>query len=155
MGNLSFIIPTQNLQDYNKIRIQELLTEHILNGQFPISPEWNEIGIYKKGDDPVKLGPIANLYFGQDCYVLNFERDITELRKQDNQKLATGLEELQKLNIDYDNIIQMTHALEPNQKIKRDAEIFLHKHFKAYILDEGIHPEYIGPDYVYKKLKKW
>lgn len=150
MGNLSFIIPTTNLQDYNINSITTLLHKNVNNGKFIIDSKFNEIVVYEKNEN---RGPVCQLFFNQDCYLLNFEKDIKELEILGEEKAVKELQELQALNIDLDNIIQMKCLYDYKNYIKRETEIFLHQHFKAFIFDEGIHPEFIEPTYKYKSNK--
>jgi hypothetical protein len=121
--------------------------------------EFLQIGVRDKKDNLV-----CDLYFNQDCYILDYDRDIKDLEDLEEESKETkfykpnfyddqieGLKKLKEINPDLDNIIQSTYGTGRNYEAKNDIDFFLKDYFYAYILDEGIHPEYMGPDYVRKK----
>jgi len=159
MGNLGFIVPTQKLEDFNQKKIYSLLKE-----QFPkldIESEGDSISVYHTRRNEKDL--ICNLYFNQDCYVLDYDRDIIQIEnitkesegkkyhqeiKERNQELIKSLEELKKLNPDLNNVIQTTYGYGRSLNIKDDVDFFIKDYFNGYLFDEGIHPEFMQPGYV-------
>lgn len=150
MGNITFIVPTQNLEYFNIDKIKELLKEEFKNLDIKQEKEWDHIRVMK-GDLLVTV-----MYFNQECYILNFEDDIScikeelkHLAEEKRKHLITKLEELRDLNPDLNNCIQMTYGKGSFEtfEFKNDVEFFLQKYFQSYIFDEGIHPEFIDPTY--------
>lgn len=163
MGNLSYIIPTENQEEFNREKITE-----ILENQFPdliihSDDEWDQIVVSVKPNKRFKDELVVQMYFNADCYLLkgeNFENSISELRDKTEtwpggEKLAEQLSELKELNPDLNKSISMTHCPYYDlREVKRQVEIYLHSYFKSFIFDEGIHPEFIPPDYVWRPVRK-
>lgn len=165
MGNLSFIVPTKNLEDFNLQKVFELLLEKFKDLNIISSPEHESIQVWTSIKNEIL---ITDLYFNQDCYILEYEKDIELLKelieettytelKQRFQDNIDGLIKLKELNPDLNNVIQMTYGFGIDMDLRNDIEFFIKDHFYAYLFDEGIHPEYMGPDYVRKpkKISKW
>ena len=161
MGNLGFIIPTKKLEDFNIDKIYSMLKEEF--SDFNIEKGDSAIGIYKDTD------LVCNLYFNQDCYLLNYDRDINTLEeitkeseeskyyqqtKERNNNLIKSLKELKDLNPDLNNVIQTTYGYGKGFDYKNDVDFFIKDYFYGYIFDEGIHPEFIPPEYVRKSKSK-
>mgnify|MGYP000917989318 CR=1 FL=1 len=85
MGNLSFIVPTKNIEDFNREKIYQLLLGKFPDLTIENSEEWDSIQIRDKNDNLVE-----DLYFNQDCYILDYDRDIDELKKNE---ISDNLEE--------------------------------------------------------------
>ena len=80
---------------------------------------------------------------------ISFDRDISYLNDNSMQELALKLEKLRDLRPDLSNCIQSSYlGNNITFKEKRMVEMFLKDYFRAYIFDEGIHPEFIPPDYI-------
>lgn len=161
MGNLGFIIPTKKLEDFNIDKIYSMLKEEF--SDFNIEKGDSAIGIHKDTD------LVCNLYFNQDCYLLDYDRDIESLEeitkeseeskyykqtKERNDNLIKSLKELKDLNPDLNNVIQTTYGYGIGFDYKNDVDLFIKDYFYGYIFDEGIHPEFIPPDYVRKSKSK-
>ena len=156
MGNISFIVPTKKLEDFNIDKVFELLSEEFNDLTIERSDEFKELQVRTSRDNLV-----TDIYFNQDCYILNYEDDIKELEEMIKEVKETkypelerryldcinGLKKLQEINPDLDNVIQLTYGSGREVELKQDIEYFLQDYFYAYNFDEGIHPEYIGPDY--------
>lgn len=158
MGNLSFIIPTKNVQDFNIDKVYTLLTEQFKDLYFELNYDSNSIQIRK-----IKIynsDLVMDLYFNQDCYVLDYDNDIEALKEVSDEvkemgydktdyylDQIEGLKKLKELNPDLDNVLQTTYGTGREIDLKQDIDFFLKDYFYAYLLDDGIHPEYMGPDY--------
>ncbi len=158
MGNLSFIVPTKNVEDFKIDKVFELLTEQFKDLYFELNYDFKSIQVRKMKS--VNSDLVMDLYFNQDCYILDYDRDIEELKdiSEESKEMGydktdfyldqiEGLKKLKELNPDLDNIIQTTYGTGSEMDLKHDIDFFLKDYFYAYLLDEGIHPEYMGPDY--------
>lgn len=145
MGNLSFIVPTKNLDKFNREDIFKLLVKEFPKITFEHLEEFNQINVRKNGE------LATNLYFEQECYILDYEEDIKWLSENEegNEGLAEKLGKLKEINPDLKKCIQATYGTGMNHtvSVKWDVEYFIKDYFVAYIFDEGIHPEYIPPDH--------
>ena len=142
MANNTYIVPTKNLQDWKEDKIKELILEEF--PQFEID-----------GDDIRYKGRIVTqLVYGDSVEdMLDYDRDIKWLNDEGMSNLAIALEELKKLNPDLNNIVSTRHT--PFHVEKNSIDMFLKDYFGAYVFDEGIHPEFIPPDYVSKMTLKY
>lgn len=148
MGNLSFLIPTKNQQEFTLDGVAKLLTAEFPNLTFTKDEKFDGLTVYMTKDE----GYVNEFYFNSECYVLNYEQDILELEEMGMVDLVNDLKTLQQMAPDLNNCVQMTHEYKfKYREAKRNVEIFLHKYFGLYIFDEGIHPDYIPPSYIYKK----
>lgn len=149
MGNVGFLIPTQKHEDWNLTRVSQLLQERFPNFTILTTPEHGQLEILKKPGLFVRQGTVAILYFEQPCYVLNYTDDITWLEEEGKPELAQKLRSLQALDPNLESgAIQMTHG--DHFKQRCSVEKFLMEYFGAYAFDEGIHPEYMPPDFQFK-----
>lgn len=73
MGNLAFIIPTANTEKFNIKDIETLLKEKFPQYNYVVDKDF--IGI-QRGDKTT----VTELYFKEKCYLINFKRDIKELK---------------------------------------------------------------------------
>jgi hypothetical protein len=140
MSNCVFLFPTVNKENFNENFIKDLII-----GKFPkykIDIGENEISVYNKKDTfPFSLW----IKDAEECYLLSFE-------DYDDADTDENIIALKNANLDSGVCLSYSHPFSmEGQSAKRDIEILLHGYFKAYILDEGIHPEHISPDYVWKK----
>ena len=143
MGNLSFIVPTKNIEDFNMEKIYQLLLEKFTELDITKDEKFEQIQIYDKEIF------IMDLYFNQDCYILKYNEDIKYLKEEMNMpELADWLVKLKKLKPDLNNVIQSTYGQDYN--IKNDVDFFIKDYFTSYLFDEGIHPEFMAPDYIRK-----
>ena len=158
MGNLSFIIPTKNIEDFNIDKVFELLTKQFKDLYFELNYDFESIQVRKLIKNNSEL--VMDLYFNQDCYILDYDRDIESLKESSEESKEIGydkpdyyldqiegLKKLKELNPDLDNVLQTTYGTGREMDLKHDIDFFLKDYFYAYLLDEGIHPEYMGPDY--------
>jgi len=146
MGNLTFIVPTKNIEDFTIDKVYSLLKTNFPEFTITKEKEFNQISVQFKNNT------VSNLYFNQDCYIVDFDQDIKDLSEMNMDQLALKLLELQKLNPDLTNSIQTTHSNFFDEKNAIDT--FLRLQFDGYVFDEGIHPEFIPPDYVSKNRDK-
>jgi hypothetical protein len=149
MGNLSFIVPTKKLEDFNIDKVYDLLVTNFSDLTIDLDKNFNQIQVFKNGN------LVTDLYFNQDIYILDIKRDIDELLKLREVELAEWLIVLQKLNPDLDNVIQTTYGSGRFTDIKQDIDFLIKDYFTSYLFDEGIHPEFMPPDYKRKKKKKF
>lgn len=126
MGNIFWFIPIANEKDYNLISIGYLIQEKLPDYDFYVHGEQlsitNEIGI------------VAEFWFSI-CVLLQEDENDLVLKIFDSSK------EYLTSSYQYDR---------ENRKLNNSVNRFIHKHFKSYWLDEGIHPEFIEPDYKFK-----
>lgn len=162
MGNLSFIVPTKKLEDFNIDKIYQLLTSQFKDLYFELDYDYKSIQVRKL--KKVNSNLVMDLYFNQDCYILDYEQDIQTLKDASDESKEMGydrtdyyldqiqgLEKLKEINPNLDNVIQTTYGDGSEVELKQDIDFFLKDYFSAYLLDEGIHPEYMGPDYQRKE----
>jgi len=148
MGNLGFLVATKNLDKFNKDDVYDLLVKEFPKFDISKDEKFNRVS--------ANLGNknITDLYFNQKCYFLKYDEDIQYLKDPENQifngeQLANKLEHLRSLNPDLDNCVEMTHSSYHDERLA--IGIFLMRYFEAYSFDEGIHPEYMPPDYQPKR----
>lgn len=142
MGNLSFLHPTTNKEEFNLESIAKILID---NGfEIEALPEWNEIRVllpHAQDEDNY----VCSIYFDQENYLLDtLDEDIAD---PENKEYKRNLVNFKK---EADTkCIQISYGYNDDnrQKVVR----FLHKYFKTYWLDEGIHPELIEPNYKFKR----
>ena len=152
MGNLSTMVPTIKAHEFNRRTIATLIADNFPKAVVHTQVDHDMIDVYMKGDDPEKKGPIFHLYFNQDKPYFYEEGVTDEDRKYLSEK------ELKSYQYFFDKgytkfpTFEYTHAigLKKHRQLKHDIERFLHGYFKAYVFDEGIHPEHIAPNYVWK-----
>jgi hypothetical protein len=146
MGNMTMIVPTENLQEFNVDKVCDLLNLEF--PQFTIVEFDDEIRVENKGM------VVTELYFHQDSsHMINFDEDISELQGMGMNDLADKLYELEKMNPDLSNTLFTTYG--GSHLEKNSVDQFLREYFKAYIFDEGIHPEFMPPDYQSKMTLKY
>ena len=130
MSNLLFFIPTINESQFNEKNIIELVQK-----EFPLL-EITEIEKYITIRN--KFGIAGEFYFDKCCLLDQLGESTVELEKI---KLINNNANILVSNYKYDWI---------NKKLANLVRKFIHKHFKCYWLDEGIYPEFIGPDHNFK-----
>lgn len=146
MGNITMIVPTQHTKDLNVSFV-----EGILKNEFPQFT-------YITGSDHIQViyknMVVTDMYFNEDSsYMINFDNNIEELEELEMYDLANKLRELKSINPDLKKTLHTTHS--GFQLEKNSIEQFLKDYFKAYIFDEGIHPEFIPPDYQSKNTLQY
>lgn len=165
MGNLSFIVPTKNVEDFNIDKVYSLLKVNFIDLHFDLIHEYESIQVRKSKKNDSAL--VMDLYFNQDCYILEYDKDIEYLKEisEETKEMGfdktdfyldqiEGLKKLKELNPDLDNILQTTYGTGAEMDLKHDIDFFLKDYFYAYLFDEGIHPEYMSPDYKRKPKSK-
>lgn len=161
MGNLTFIVPTENQEKLNREDVLEMLRNKFVDLNFEESEEWDSIQVRKKlsEKDAKRFRDfVMDIYFGQECYILDIDRDIKDLEEIKGESKSDTywdeqikeLKELKEMG-GYDKCIQTTYGAGYYTDIKQDVDFFLRDMFKGYIFDEGIHPEFMGPNYVRTK----
>lgn len=159
MGNLSFLIPTKNKSDFKFDNIKRMISEHFTQFVLRDDEIYEEINVWTKDEETL----ITTLYFNHDCYVLEFDKDLYFLKeKADNsinekikayyQNLYDKLLQLKELNPNIQKCLASTHGSGRMYKDKCRIEKMLKDEFGCYIFDEGIHPEFMPPDYQYKHI---
>lgn len=128
MGNLGFLIPTVNKEDFNIAKIHDLLQKQFLEFSYEIFPD--ELAIVSKEGNR-----ISSIYFDNNTGII--EEDCP-----DELKHLKGEPSFSFTYPTYMGWDEINHW---------KVFTFLHSHFKAYWLDEGIHPEFMGPNYVFKE----
>lgn len=175
MANVSYLVPTVNLQSFNPRSIKQALeTVFIPRHELELDISIHEDLLLVGQGVGRNAERITSITFNQNCYLLNYERDIhylknawrtrtkdQELWKSYYENLASKLEELQRINPNLHQSAEISYGTEyPFSEFKVRDEIcyFLLDFFQAYWFDEGIHPDFIPPDYQRKpkpgKLKR-
>lgn len=143
MGNLSYLVPTKNIEKFNIKHVSTLLEQNFLDLKLDIYLDSKEIQIRNK-----KEVMVTTLYFEDSCkYLFDYERDIETINDPEN-RIQNGKELILKLNVlrgfnpDLDNCIALTYGEGIFIDDKFRIERFLMKEFNGYLFDEGIHPEF-------------
>lgn len=154
MGNLTFIVPIENKEKFNRKDVNKLFVEQFPKLTFVNSDEWNSIQV-RKGDRLV-----MDIYFGEENDILDIDRDIKYLeenRDKNDENMVhywqvqiDDLKRLKKVGVP-DECIQTTYGTGKFINEKQDIDFFLKDYYKGYIFDEGIHPEFMGPSYTRKQ----
>jgi hypothetical protein len=154
MGNLGYMIPTTKLYEFNRRSISKLILTNIATADVDIDSDFEQINIYHNKDNREKVGPVFTIYFDETCYLIENgpdEEEFISLRDSypENEKTLRYFFEK---NYQKNPCFSYTHVRggRKDQKLYREIEKFLHQYFKAYIFDEGIHPEHIPPNYKWR-----
>lgn len=142
MGNLSFLVPTKNLEDFNRENIAKMIKTQFPKFSVEESTEWNQIEVRNK-----KGTLITQIYCNQECYLLDYDKDMEELRNPENRiyncnEMIFKLQILRSYDPDLNNCISLTYGTGMYVDEKFEIERFLMLHFNGYLFDEGIHPEF-------------
>jgi len=147
MSNLSFLVPTKNIEDFEQQKIVRIIKEHF--SKYHYDEGDNMLSIRKNNIPPEQQDLITTIFFKQDCYILDYEQDIDYLENEDHgltekksKYLISKLKELRELNPDLDNCLHFTYGGHYYFKEKFKIEAVLMKYFSGYLFDEGIHPEF-------------
>ena len=97
MGNLTFIVPTKNIEDFTIDKVYSLLKDKFPEFNIVKEIEFNQISILSNDHT------ISHLYFNQDCYIVDFDQNVKELSEMNMDQLALKLLKLKKLNPDLTN----------------------------------------------------
>jgi len=135
MGNISFIIPKENIKDLTVENIVKLITEHFRN-KLKIQVELHHTGQIIVRDNNERT--VCELWIRKDgCYLL------TET-EESNSGSQGWWKKLNDLNLSStEPCIGSSYGDHSLTKERSKILTFLTKHFKGYWLDEGIHPEFI------------
>jgi len=140
MGNVSFIIPKENLQDFTSQGIIKLIEDNLrakLNLSIELHPTGQIIITDKKGETVCEMWEEK-----EGCYLLS---DSNEDDSSSNTK--KWIEKLKEADLkDTDPCIGISYGSYPFNKERTKILTFLIKYFKGYWLDEGIHPEFTSYD---------
>lgn len=144
MGNVSYLSPTKNKENFKIEFIYGFLFAKFTDLDYVIYNEFEQLQVMYHGRI------VTDLYFNQDCYLLKScdEDDIKNLENINENKLINELLEFKKNNSNT-KFVEMTHSMGIQGDKRKEIEKYLHDYFGLYIFDEGIHPEYIPPDYVW------
>lgn len=135
MANITYIVPTSNIEDWNEDKVKKLILSEFPQFSFDGS------SIKYKGRE------ITYFIFGDSVeYILDYENDIKYLNERGMSDLAEKLEKLKEINPDLNNVVSTRHS--GFYREKNSIDMFLKDYFNAYVFDEGIHPEFIPPDYI-------
>lgn len=140
MGNLSFLIPTKNLQDFTQNNIFDILTKEFPEFKITSDNKWKQITVRTKKDVLV-----TDIFFNAECYILDYDKDIETLKNDKNYRnteLILKLNVLRSFNPDLQNCISLTYGSGIFMEDKFRVEKVLMKYFNGYLFDEGIHPEF-------------
>jgi hypothetical protein len=150
MGNITVIVPTSKIEDFNVGRVSEILKKEFPQFEYHIDDKYIQI-LYKDG-------VVTDLYFDEDSsYLIDFDRDIKQLIDDDRIELAEKLKDLDDMSPDLSKTLHTTYGRGVSHDYieKNSIDQFLKDYFVAYIFDEGIHPEFIPPDYKSNKTLKY
>lgn len=157
MGNLTYIIPTENKEKNNFGDILKLLKEKFC--QY----DYHDDGISSITINRKDGTPVTTIFINDTCWMINYDEDIENLKEiakecQDKKlqdrflELVEDMKKLKKLNPNLNESICMTYGTRDRKDVwwreRGDIEFFLRDIFKGYIFDEGIHPEFMGPNYI-------
>lgn len=146
MGNLAYLIPSENLEDFTFDKITSLIENEF--------PNFDVVGGLVRFKNKPNRTSIGRYYMEDECYLLEDPHlDIEYLRNDCRYAKAEELEHFFKMGLDLTKVLCLTHSawfIENNSVI-----MFLKDYFKGYVFDEGIHPDFIGPDYVSKNTLKY
>jgi hypothetical protein len=153
MSNTAWFIPTKNTEHYHIRGIKELLEK-----EFPLF----KVRTSSKSLQIENENGTINAFWFSRCDFLNTldedEKWVTEdYRKSEfKNKLLAGIKQLRFMNFDKTKVYLSCgyYATFENEKNKALVERFIHQYFGCFWLDEGIHPEFIGPEYQFKPLDK-
>ena len=142
MGNLSFMVPTNNLKIFTFNKITEMLKQEFPEFTFEKDENHYQLDIRTKNDVLV-----TTIYFNSDCYILDFDETIEQLKNPEShinnpKELIFKLEILRRFNPDLQNCLALTYGTGMFVDDKFRVERFLMKQFNGYLFDEGIHPEF-------------
>lgn len=142
MGNLSFLVPTSNLENFTQEKISEMLEHEFPEFTLEKDEKFKQIDIRSKKDVLV-----TTIYFETDCYLLDYDEAIEMLKNPDShanspKELILKLEILKRFNPDLNNCLSLTYGTGMFVDDKFRVERFLMKQFNGYLFDEGIHPEF-------------
>lgn len=144
MGNLSFLVPTNNLLLFTRNKIVEMLKKEFPEFDITTSEEFREISVRTKKDVLV-----TEIFCNTNCYLVDYDQDIEDLKDpdfnyniQNPNELIFKLEILRKFNPDLHNCLSLTYGTGMFVDDKFRVERFLTKQFNGYLFDEGIHPEF-------------
>lgn len=169
MGNLTFLIPTENFEKNNAKDVEILLRKKF--PKYVYLCDTNSIQIRRQKDDSL----VTDIYFDDECHLIDKKEDLKELTNicreykkcpgykeeiyQNKLKQISDYKEFSKLKLDYKKSISMTYGTRKFNdtwgRERGDIEFFVRDIFKAYIFDEGIHPEFMNPTYVRSKPPKF
>ena len=153
MGNLSFLVKQKN--NFNIKEIKELVEKEFPEYKGEISTQFPETDMqffYGEPDDYL----ICDVYI-QECYLLDSLGKYTkEYEEEGSEDCIKYEKELMDANLERENSLAITYGYTDSvsSDYRNGIVKFLQKHYNTYWLDEGIHPEYIAPDYFDKKLIK-
>jgi len=163
MGNLSFIVPTKNKENFNIEFISNLIN-YQLNFNVDNYSEFEQLSITTDFLDTftilkgrlIKDVKICDIFFNQECYILNFEKDLKYLQEmiKENKKYEeffVDLKKLEELKPNLKNCLHITYGQGMLFKERNRILNLLKNHFYAYIFDEGIHPEFMSPNFQFKE----
>lgn len=142
MGNLSFMVPTNNLKVFTFNKITEMLEQEFPEFTFEKNEEHYQLDIRTKNDVLV-----TTIYFNSDCYILDYDETIEMLKNPEThanspKELILKLKILRQFDPDLHNCLALTYGTGMFVDDKFRVERFLMKQFNGYLFDEGIHPEF-------------
>ena len=144
MGNISFIIPKENLKDFTVTGIVKLVKDNLCE-KLNLSIELHPTGqIIIKDKDEETVCEIWNSEDG--CYLLDESNE--DGSSSNTKKWFKKLKEADLKDTDQCIGISYGWTLD-SHKVRTKILTFLIKYFKGYWLDEGIHPEFISYDEKY------
>jgi len=135
MGNISFIIPKENLHDFNSKGIVEIISKNF--SEIEIEQHLTGQMIFKRrGETICEMWNEKN-----GCCLLKDKVDESEIDDCDQANYA----KLNDLNLSGEEpCIGISYGDMHLSKLRTQMLTILVKHFKGYWLDEGIHPEFIS-----------
>ena len=152
MANIGCIVPTRNLNDFNIEFISKLIQK--FDPDLIIEqPSPNCIEVHRR-ESPRHRYMIVQYWVGVPMgWMSNFEEAIRQLESDGKHDDAISLTWLKNSQPDTNNVIEYNYGQDPFGDDKSNLDFLIRDHFYGYIFDEGIHPEFIAPEYVRKKKK--
>lgn len=155
MGNLTYILPVENKEKFNREDIFKILKDNFTELIFKESNKWESIRVEKVDN------LVMDIYFDQEiCFDIDKDiRNLEKIRDEQDNKIEywqSQINELKKLKGmgGYGVCIETTYGTGRYSNEKDDIDFFLKDYFKGYIFDDGIHPEFMGPLYKRKPKNK-
>ena len=167
MANCGYIVPTRNLDNFNRDYLRKLVSEYDPNLSMVERVGDSALAIYQKEGKNSEL--VVTYWFGSSLgWMANFDDAIRELENNYQKgtenyqtknteywkNLSISLSWLKNFKPDVDNVLEYTRGDYPFNPIKGDLDFVIRDYYRGYIFDEGIHPEFMGPEYARKPKKE-
>lgn len=144
MGNLSFLHPTDKIEEFNMDKFLEILKKDYPKLNIKYDEKFNQISVWSKDDSILYCE-----FFVGDNYIVTEEdlkRDLEELKLEGNGEDYKNLKRFDEEVKDKNICLQVSHGSGYDFKQRNLIVKSIKRYFNAYWLDEGIHPELMLPE---------